>query len=126
MLGLPSIAMVGFGLAALVTRHWRCKIHRDARRNAVAPNPVHLALDPERWGDHGESAHAKPIAHSVLRKTALRKTGRDDRFWERMAHEALEAEEQSETGFVSIHGETQDSSIRAAQRRQAFKVISNL
>src|SRR5258705_12871450 len=83
MLGLPSIAMVGFGLAALVTRHWRCKIHRDARRSATAPNQVHLALDPERWGDHGESAHAKPIPHSVLRKTALRKTVRGNRFWER-------------------------------------------
>ena len=126
MLGLPSIAMVGFGLAALVTRHWRCKILRDARRSAIATNPVHLALDPERWADHGEHAHVTDIPHSALRKTAPRKTGQGDRFWERMAHEALEAEEQSEAGFVSINREPQDSSIRAAQRRQAFKVISNL
>jgi hypothetical protein len=120
MLGLPSIAMVGFGLAALVTRHWRCKIHRDARRNAMALNPVHLALDPERWGDHGENAHAKYLAHSALRKTA-----QENRFWEQMAGDFLEPEECSEAEFVSLHREAQDSSIRAAQRRQAFRVISN-
>src|SRR5258706_9998101 len=121
MLGLPSIAMVGFALAALVTRHWRCKIHRDARRSEIAANPVHLALDPERWADHGEHAQVSDIPHSAQRQTALRKTGHGDRFWERMAHEALEAEEQSEAGFASINREPQDSSIRAAQRRQAFK-----
>ncbi len=120
MLGLPSIAMVGFGLAALVTRHWRCKIHRDARRNAMAPNPVHLALDPERWGEHGECAHARNLAHSALRKTA-----QENRFWEQMAGDLLKTGEQPEADFVSVNCERQDSRIRAAQRRQAFKIISN-
>src|SRR6476661_8492310 len=119
MLGLPSIAMVGFGLAALVTRHWRCKIHRDARRNAMAANPVHLALDPERWGDHGERAQAKDLAHLALRKTA-----HENRFWEKMTDDLLKADEQFDTEFVSLNCERQVSSIRAAQRRQAFKVIS--
>ena len=120
MLGLPSIAMVGFGLAALVTRHWRCKIHRDARRNAMAPNPVHLALDPERWGDHGERAHPRNLAHFAMRKTV-----HENRFWEQMTDDLLKAEEPSEAEIVSLNCERQVSSIRAAQRRQAFKVISN-
>ena len=120
MLGLPSIAMVGFGLAALVARHWRCKIHRDARRNAMALSPVNLALDPERWGDHGESAQAKNLAHLALRKTA-----RENRFWEQMTGDLLNSEEQSEGEFASLNCERQVSSIRAAQRRQAFRVISN-
>jgi hypothetical protein len=125
MLGLPSIAMIGFGLAALATRHWRCRIHRAARRNAISTNQVHLALDPERWADHGENAHAKDHSHSARRKTVLRKAGLGDRFWERMADESLETQEQSEAEFVSINPEPQDSSLRAAQRRQAFRVISN-
>ena len=119
MLGLPSIAMVGFGLAALVTRHWRCKIHRDARRHAMAANPVHLALDPERWCNHGESAQAKTLAHLD------RKTAQENRFWEQMTGDLLNADEQSEAEFASLNCERQVSSIRAAQRRQAFKVISN-
>ena len=120
MLGLPSIAMMGFGLAALVTRHWRCKINRDARRNAVAPNPVHLALDPERWGEHGECAHAGNLVRSALRKTA-----QENRFREQITGDLLKAEEQSEAEFFSLNCERQDSRIRAAQRRQAFKIISN-
>jgi hypothetical protein len=120
MLGLPSIAMAGFALAALVTRHWRYKIHRAARRNAISPSHVHLALDPVRWGDHGEGARSKNRPQSALRKTA-----NDNRFWERMAGDSLEGEDQSEVEFVSINCELLDSSIRAAQRRQAFKVISN-
>lgn len=126
MLDLPSIAMVGFGLAALVTRHWRCKIHRAARRDAIAPNHLHLALDPERWGDHGENIHARDLPRSALRKTALRKIGHGDGFWERMAEESLEAAEQSEAEFASTNPEPQDSSLRAAQRRQAFRVISSV
>jgi hypothetical protein len=43
----------------------------------------------------------------------------------RAAEESLEAAEQSEAEFVSINLEPQDSSLRAAQRRQAFRVISN-
>jgi hypothetical protein len=125
MLGLPSIAMVGFGLAALVTRHWRCKIHRAARRDAIAPNHVHLALDPERWGDHGENVHARDLPRSALRMTALRKIGQSDKLWERTAEESLEAAQQSEAEFASINPAPQDSSLRAAQRRQAFRVISN-
>ena len=120
MLGLPGIVMVGFGLAALVTRHWRCKIHRAARRDTIAPNHVHLALDPTRWGALGEEAHAKKPAHPAMRRTA-----QENRFWEHMAGDSL-AEEQSETEFVSVNCEPQDSRIRAAQRRQAFKVISNV
>ena len=120
MLGLPSIAMVGFGLAALVTRHWRHRIHRAARRNAISPSHVHLALDPVRWGDHGEDPRSRS-PRSVLRKTAT-----DNRFWGRMSDDFVEAEGQSQEEFVSINCEPQDSSIRAAQRRQAFKVISNI
>ena len=120
MLGLPSIAMVGFGLAAIVTRHWRHRIHRAARRNAISPSHVHLALDPVRWGNQGEDAGSKN-PRSVLRKTA---TG--NRFWDRMSGDFVEAEGQSGAEFVSINCEPQDSSIRAAQRRQAFRVISNI
>jgi hypothetical protein len=120
MLGLPSIAMVGFALAALVTRHWRHKIHRAARRNAISPNHVHLALDPVRWGDHAEDARSKNRPRSALRKTV-----NDNRFWDQMNSDLREAETQSEADFVNINCELQDSSIRAAQRRQAFKVISN-
>src|SRR5205814_127937 len=100
MLGLPSIAMVGFGLAALVTRHWRCKIHRDAHRNATAPNPVHLALDPERWGENGECAQPRNLAHSALRKTA-----QENRLWEQMAGDLLKTEEQPEADIVSVNCE---------------------
>jgi hypothetical protein len=121
MLGLPGIAMVGFGLAALVARHWRYKIHRAARRNAIATNHVHLALDPTRWGELGEEVHAKKASHSAIRRTA-----QENRYWERMIGNLPEPEEESETGFITINCESQDSRIRAAQRRQAFKVISNV
>lgn len=120
MLGLPSIAMVGFALAALVTRHWRLRIHRAARRNAISPSHVHLALDPVRWGDHGEDARSRSP------RSALRKTATDNRFWERMSDDFVEAEDPSQAEFVSFNCEPQDSSIRAAQRRRAFKVISNV
>ena len=120
MLGLPSIAMVGFALAALVTRHWRHRIHSAARRNAISPSPVHLALDPVRWGDQCEDARSKNP------RSALRKTATANRFWGRMGDDFVEAEGQSQAEFVSINCEPQDSSIRAAQRRRAFKVISNV
>lgn len=120
MLGLPSIAMVGFGLAALVTRHWRYRIQREARRNAMSPNHVHLALDPVRWGDHGEDAHSKNLPHQAFQKRA-----HQDPWCEQAPVDLLKPQEQSEAEFVSINCEPQDSTVRAAQRRQAFKVISN-
>jgi len=117
MLGLPSIAMVGFGLAAVVVRHWRYRIHRAAHRNnAMSPNHVHLALDPVGWADQGKVAISQNRPHRAYQKRA-----HQDRVWERSA----ETEEQSEAEIVSINCESQDSTARAAQRRQAFKVISN-
>src|SRR5258705_6740310 len=105
MLGLPSIAMVGFGIAALVARHWRYKIHRAARRNAISPNHVHLALDPVGWADQGEAAHPayKICAH-------------EGRVWKRAPVDLLKPSEQSEVEIVSINCEPQDSTARAAQR----------
>ena len=120
MLGLPSIAMVGFGLAALVTRHWRYKIHRAARRNALSPNHVHLALDPARWGEHGDVPRSNNLPHPAFQKRA-----QQDRWWEQAPVDLLKPEQQAEAEFVSINCEPQDSTVRAAQRRQAFKVISN-
>jgi hypothetical protein len=120
MLGLPSIAMVGFGLAAVVARHWRYKIHRAARRNAISQSHVHLALDPVGWGDQGEVAHSNNLPYPVYQERA-----RQDRVWKRAPVDLLKPSEQSETEFVSINCESQDSTVRAAQRRQAFKVISN-
>jgi hypothetical protein len=120
MLGLPSIAMVGFGLAALVTRHWRYRIQREARRNAMSPNHVHLALDPVRWGNYGEERHSKNLPDPAFQKRA-----RQDPWCEQAPVDLLKPHEQSEAEFVSINCEPQDSTVRAAQRRQAFKVISN-
>ncbi len=118
MLGLPSIAMVAFGLAALVTRHWRHKIER-ARRNTISPNHVHLALDPVRWGDQGEVARAKHTHPD------FRESGRGNRWCGVAAVDLLNAGEQSDAQFVSVNCGREDSAVRAAQRRQAFKVISS-
>ncbi len=116
MLGLPSIAMVGFGLAALVTRHWRYKIQRATRRNAISPNHVHLALDPVKWGDHGESSDSRNLPHPGFLKRAHHGQ------W---LARAVETEDQSDAECVCINCEPLDSTVRAAQRRRAFKVISN-
>src|SRR5258706_11442827 len=111
MLGLPSIAMVGFALAALVMRHWRYRIHRAARRNAISPNQVHLALDPARWSEHGEGAHARRL-HPEFRE-ALREPRRRGG----AAVDLRKSEEQAEAEFVSINCEPEDSAVRAARRR---------
>jgi hypothetical protein len=37
----------------------------------------------------------------------------------------VEIEKQSEAEFLSINCEREDSTVRAAQRRQAFKIVSN-
>jgi hypothetical protein len=116
MLGLPSIAMVGFGLAALVTRHWRYKIHRAARRNAISPNHMHLALDPSRWVDHGSVGQSNNLLHPAFQERAHQ---------DRWSEQTVEIEKQSEAEFLSINCEREDSTVRAAQRRQAFKIVSN-
>ena len=121
MLGLPSIAMVVFGLAALVTRHWRHKIQRAARHDVIPPNRVHLALDPERWGEHAEDARSKAVP-----RTALSSRAHESRRRGPAAAHRLNAQGQAEADFVSINGAPEDSELRAAERRKAFKVISNL
>jgi hypothetical protein len=74
-----------------------------------------------RWAALGEDAQAKKLPQATL----LRKTAHENRVSEQMAGDFLQPEEPPEAKFGGIPCEPQDSSIRAAQRRQAFKVISN-
>jgi hypothetical protein len=121
MLGLPSIAMVIFATAALVARHWRHKIERAARHDRASRHSVHLALDPESWGGHGEAAHSNTVPQAWFQNRTHDKRRRG-----LVAAHLLRPDEQAEADFVSINCEPENSNVRAAQRRKAFKVVSNL